>query len=235
LTGLSLPISQNFYIRARGYYRGSFLSASESMTESVRNRFISPAPTPMQVVSRKLHNGVPFDINLPLMGSPGIECRSGGATNDYQVLFYFAGLVSIKSAAITAGTGTVSSTSGGIGGTPSPSCIVNLTGVTNAQRITVTLLGVSNGVNTGDISVQMGVLVGDTNGNGTVNSSDVSQTKLQSGQAVTNSNFREDVNANGTINSSDVSLVKLRSGTALPNDQSPAAVFAVDVSGTGHK
>ena len=78
------------------------------------------------------------------------------------------------------------------------------------------MFGASNGVNTADISVQMAVLVGDTNSNGSVNSSDVSQTKLQSGQAVTNSNFREDVNANGTINSSDVSLVKLKSGSALP-------------------
>ena len=177
----------------------------------------SAPPTPTQVVSRKTHGTAgTFDINLPLTASPGIECRSGGTTNDYLVFFTFAGPVTFSSAAITAGTGTVSSTSGGIGGTPYPSCFVNLTGVTNAQRIAVTLLGVSNGVNTGDISVQMGVLVGDTNGNGTVNSSDVSQTKLQSGQAVTNSNFREDVNANGTINSSDVSLVKLRSGTALP-------------------
>ena len=62
----------------------------------------------------------------------------------------------------------------------------------------------------------MGVLLGDVNGNGSVNSTDVSQTKLQSGQAVTNANFREDVNVNGSINATDVSSVKLKSGTALP-------------------
>ena len=39
--------------------------------------------------SRKLHSGAPFDINLPLTGTSGIECRSGGATNDYQVVFTF--------------------------------------------------------------------------------------------------------------------------------------------------
>ena len=50
----------------------------------------------------------------------------------------------------------------------------------------------------------------------TVNATDVSQTKLKSGQAVDTSNFREDVTVNGTINSSDVSTVKLKSGTALP-------------------
>jgi hypothetical protein len=62
----------------------------------------------------------------------------------------------------------------------------------------------------------MGVLLGDTTANGAVNSTDVSQTKGQSGIVVTISNFREDVTVNGSINSSDVSSVKLHSGTALP-------------------
>ena len=45
---------------------------------------------------------------------------------------------------------------------------------------------------------------GDTNANGVVNASDVGQTKSQSGQAVTSSNFRTDVTVNGTINASDL-------------------------------
>ncbi len=44
LTGLSLANGQNLYIRGRGYYRGSFESASESIAESVRNFFV---PTPI--------------------------------------------------------------------------------------------------------------------------------------------------------------------------------------------
>ena len=70
LTGLSLPLGQDIYIRARGYYRSGYFNASESITESVRNAFITLAPTPAAVVSRKLHGGVPFDINLPLTGTP---------------------------------------------------------------------------------------------------------------------------------------------------------------------
>ena len=153
-----------------------------------------------------------FDINLPLTGSSGIECRSGGVTGDYQVVFTFASPVTFISAVVTAGTGSVSSASG------SGTTVVtaNLTGVTNAQRITVTLQGVNDGTGTGDVSVQMGVLVGDTTGNGTVNASDIGQTKAQSGQAVTGSNFRTDVNVSGSINASDVSLIKSKSGTALP-------------------
>jgi hypothetical protein len=68
----------------------------------------------------------------------------------------------------------------------------------------------------GDVPVSMGVLVGDVNGNATVNSSDVSLSKSQVGQAVSGSNFREDVNVNGLINSADVALVKSEVGTALP-------------------
>ena len=39
LTGLNLPAGQNFYIRARGYYRSGRYNGSESITESVRNAF----------------------------------------------------------------------------------------------------------------------------------------------------------------------------------------------------
>ena len=50
LTGLNLPTGQNFYIRARGYYRTGDNNGSESIAESVRNAFFAgPAgttPTP---------------------------------------------------------------------------------------------------------------------------------------------------------------------------------------------
>ena len=62
----------------------------------------------------------------------------------------------------------------------------------------------------------MGVLLGDTSGNGSVNASDVSLTKLKSGLAVDATNFRSDVTVSNSINATDISLVKLRSGTALP-------------------
>jgi len=60
------------------------------------------------------------------------------------------------------------------------------------------------------------VLVGDVNGNAAVNASDVSLTKVQVGQPVSGSNFREDVNASGTISATDVGQVKANVGTALP-------------------
>jgi hypothetical protein len=62
----------------------------------------------------------------------------------------------------------------------------------------------------------MGVLVGDTNGNGTVNAADVAQTKSRLGQTVGAANFRSDVNANGGIDAADVAIIKQNSGTSLP-------------------
>ena len=165
-------------------------------------------------VSRKVHPGSgTFDISLPVTGPRGVECRTGGGTNGHQVVFTIAGPVTFTSAAITSGTGTVSTASGG--GTST--ITVDLTGVTNAQTITLTLNGVSDGLNMANLAVPMGVLIGDTNNNGSVSGSDISQTKAQSGQAVTAGNFRTDVNVSGGfIGASDIGLVKAQSGTSLP-------------------
>jgi hypothetical protein len=59
-------------------------------------------------------------------------------------------------------------------------------------------------------------LLGDTSGNGSVNASDVSQTKSKSGQAVEATTFRTDVTVSNSINASDVGIVKSKAGTALP-------------------
>jgi hypothetical protein len=171
------------------------------------------APMASDAFSRKVHGGAgTFNIPLPLSGNVGVECRSGGATNDYQMIIDFATSVTVQSASVTSGTGSVSSFSG----SGTSQITVNLTGVTDAQRITMTLHGVNDGTHMGDVPISMGVLVGDVNGNAVVNASDVSLTKSQVGQTVTSSNFREDVNVNGTISATDVALVKSEVGTALP-------------------
>ena len=96
------------------------------------------------------------------------------------------------------------------------SVTVNLTGVINAQRITVTLRGVNDGTTFRDISVPMGVLLGDTNGNGVVSSTDILLVKSKVGQPVDGTNFRLDVNANGVISATDVSITKSQAGIGLP-------------------
>lgn len=167
-------------------------------------------------VSRKVHGAAgTFDIDL-MPPAAGIECRSGGATGDYQVVVKFAAPVTSVSSA------TVSPAVGGsatIVGSPSVNgteVTINLTNVSNAQTLTINLFSVATASTTGNLSVPMSILIGDTTASRAVNASDVSQTKAESGQPVTIGNFRIDVNANGAINSSDISLVKTNSGTALP-------------------
>jgi uncharacterized MnhB-related membrane protein len=172
------------------------------------------------VVSRKTHgNAGNFDIDLPITGTTGIECRSGGATNDYTIVLTFAANVSVNGspqAAVTSGTGTIGSggvSNGGMVVTSGNVVTIPLTNAANAQTINVTLNNVNGSTN---VTIAMGVLIGDVNGNAVVNSSDVSLTKAQVGTPVSGSNFREDVNVNGIISSTDVALVKAKVGTALP-------------------
>src|SRR6202035_3991876 len=121
----------------------------------------SGTPMAQSAFSRKTHGAAgTFDIPLPLTGNVGIECRSGGAINDYQMIINFATTVTVGSASVTSGNGSVSSFS--VSGSQ---VTVNLTGVTNVQRITVTLMNVNDGTHMGDVPVSMGVLVGDVNGN----------------------------------------------------------------------
>ncbi len=156
-----------------------------------------------------------FAVNLPLTGPNGIECRRGGANGDYTMVFTFANpLVSVNQATITGGTGNISSAAID---SDTHKYVVHLTGVTNAQRLTVALVNAHDSTNAiGNVSATMAVLIGDTNADRFCDAVDVSQTKSQSGNPVTNANFREDVNVDGFIDAIDTSLVKSKSGTALP-------------------
>jgi hypothetical protein len=126
------------------------------------------------------------------------------------VVVSFAAPVTFSSASVTSGTGTVSGTN--ITGND---VTINLSGVANAQTINITLFDVNNA---GNVVMPMSLLLGDTTGNGSVNSTDISQTKGQSGLSASMSNFRTDVTVSGSINSSDVSTVKSKSGTALSSN-----------------
>jgi hypothetical protein len=172
-------------------------------------------PILTSAVSRKTHGlAGTYDVDL-LPPASGIEPRSGGANGDYQVVVTFAVPVTVASANAVPATGGTA----WVNGAPTVSgnqVTINLTNVSNAQRFNIDLIGVNDGTSTTNISVPMAVLIGDTTGNGAVNSSDISQTQSQSGQTVTSSNFREDVTVNGLINSSDISLVQSKSGTGLP-------------------
>jgi hypothetical protein len=180
---------------------------------------ISTGPL-LSVVSRKVHGSAgTFDINLPLTGPRGIECRNPGSTGssgvDYKLIFTFSGPVASCG---TASTGSVSS------GPASNQCTVNLTSVPNAQYITVTLTGVSvptacPAAFTGNVSATMGLLIGDVNASTRTDAGDVTLVRQQTPstpESLPAWDFRRDVNASGRTDAGDVTIVRQHTPSTLP-------------------
>lgn len=166
-------------------------------------------------VSRKVHGGTKtFDVDLPLSGAPGVEPRNSG-NNDHKIVVTFPAPVTVNGGngpqATLTGIGTIS------GVTVNGSVVtVDLTGVADVQTIIVTLKNVSDGINTLDIPIKMGVLFGDVNGVNGVSGADVNGCKSQVGVDLTGSNFRNDVDLTGFVSGSDVNQIKAHVGNTLP-------------------
>lgn len=171
-----------------------------------------------KVVSRKTHGTMgAFDVDLPQTGKPGVECRSGGDFGTFNLIYQFSQNITVPGIATkTQGTAVVGVATIG----PNANQVtVPLRSVTDAQHVVITLNGVQNASGTLNNQVaRIDVLLGDTNADLTVDGTDVSQTKAQSGKAASavGSVFREDVNVDGFVDGTDVSLVKSRSGSHLP-------------------
>jgi hypothetical protein len=133
-----------------------------------------------------------------------------------MVFSFGQNLVSVGGATVTAGSANILSSL--IDPSDPHRYIVDLSNVANAQTVKVTLSDVFDalGNHTALISQTMGVLLGDTNGDGFVNAGDALQTRNRSGQATGATNFRSDVNTDGFVNSGDTTIVRGRSGTSLP-------------------
>jgi hypothetical protein len=164
-------------------------------------------------VSRKTHAGAgDFDINLPLDGSSGVECRDGAG--NHRLVLTFTNPVVSGTASVTSGTGSVSGSPTFSGNTMT----VNLTGVTNPQSIDLTLTSVTDSSSqvlpTRVLTVKF--LVGDVNGNKTVSASDIAEIKSRSGAVLNGTNFKDDLNLSGTINATDLGQVKGASGNTVP-------------------
>ncbi len=177
----------------------------------------APSPcAPLQVasaVSRKTHGSAgDFDIALPLTGEPGLETRS--TAGNHTVIVTFSNPPMSGNAAVTAGSGSVVGSPTFSGNTMA----VNLSGVADAQKLTLNLSSVTDsfGQVLPTTAVSMNVLAGDANASKTVTSSDIGLTKSLSGLGLTSGNFRSDVNASGGINVTDISLVKAATGHSVP-------------------
>src|SRR6202030_3865135 len=151
------------------------------------------------VVSEKTHGSAGnFDVNLPLTGTRGVECRApgslpNGATGDYQLVFTFSNnLHSVASASVTHAQNTTASVGSTAIGPKPNQYTVNLTNVSNQQYLQVNLSNVTDvlGNTLGVVSSpQMGVLIGDVNASGQVDSGDVLLVQKQNGQGLPAANF----------------------------------------------
>jgi hypothetical protein len=188
------------------------ISPSGSLFVADTNNQVIRRADPYTAVSRKTQGAGAFDVDLPLTGSPAIESRSGGSASEYQLVLTGYAPVTFSAAHITLGNGTVKSTAG----SGTSTIVLNLSAVTEAQTIAVTLAGVKNGVGTRDVIRADERTHRDVNAEGIVNSADVIVTRNISGQQTDVTNFAFDVNADGAINSADAFVVRARSGTSLP-------------------
>ncbi|MEY2537279.1 MAG: hypothetical protein QOG67_1019 [Verrucomicrobiota bacterium] len=177
----------------------------------VGNDFCTAPPVLASVGSRKTHGTKgDFDIDLPLTGKRAIECRSGGPNNNYKLIYTFS-----TPTIANCGTATLGMVSNGPN---SNQCTVDAQ-LPSGQYYQINLSGVvSGGGGVADIpGPSFGVLVGDTNGDGNVDGTDVSQTKSQSGNSAnTGTAYREDINEDGFVDGTDVAFVKSRSGGHIP-------------------
>ena len=80
----------------------------------------------------------------------------------------FASTVTVSGATVISSDGLATATRSVSGGTVT----VDLSNVANGQTIMVTLTSVNDGTHLGDVAIPMSVLVGDTNGDRSVNTGD---------------------------------------------------------------
>ncbi len=217
VTSLAGPVNTFGSREGRGvdalFYRPGAIAVGPtgSLYLADKNNQVIRRADPYTAVSRKVHGSSVFDLDLPLAAPPAIESRSGGMASAYQVVLSGYAPVTISSARVASGSGTVS----GISGSGTSTIVLDLTGVSTGQTLGLTAR-VNDGVSTRDITVPMSVLVGDANGDGLVNSGDVLLTRSNSGKAADVTNFEADLNGDGYINSSDALIARGQSGTSLP-------------------
>jgi hypothetical protein len=190
------------------------ISATPSLlTLSVSMSGASSPPTLASAVSRKVH-GAAGTFNLPLVltpvTNPTTEPRQGPTQT---IVFTFNKAITAASVAVTECTATAAAP------TFSGNDVnVVLTGVTNAQYVTVALSNVTSadGGTGGAGSVRVGFLAGDVNQNRTVTVADLGLVNAQLAQPVTASNYLNDINASGTLTATDKTLVNGKLSTSLP-------------------
>jgi hypothetical protein len=211
--GFAPPLERRSGLNDAGQVVFGLTTTLADNTERYGIAIWSPTLQLLCAVSRKTHGMTgTFDIDLPLAGEPGIECRSGAA--GHTLVFTFTNTIVSGSAAVTSGVGSVSGAPMFSGHTMT----VNLTGVANAQQITVTLTNVTDAAARviPSVSLSMNVLLGDVNSSKRTDSGDVTVVRNHTVSVPDQQTFRFDVNASGRIDAGDVTATRNATVTVLP-------------------
>jgi hypothetical protein len=165
--------------------------------------------------SKKQGNAGTFNIDLPLNGTPGVECRQGPLGTATSIVFTFSDTVNSVDSTSTSCGRVISTTANGSTVTV---LLKDIQTSCDGSDVTVTLTGVNGDSGTLDsAAVTFGMLAGDVNGDGTVDGNDLHSVRMNSGRGlVTEDNFRNDVSADGKVNHADISLTRAARGNSLP-------------------
>ncbi len=165
--------------------------------------------------SRKTHSGnTDFDLTLfpSASNTTPIEPRSIGS--GHKLLFEFNQPVTAPNS-VTAKDANNNVIPNVIHSTARNIVTVILPNLADNQRISITLAGI-NGNSASNVTQEVGFLVGDINGSGTVTAADIMALKARANSMLDQNNFRFDLNLSGKIDGADVSVAKARSATKLP-------------------
>jgi hypothetical protein len=178
------------------------------------NANVTPiAPVLLSVTSTKTHgNAGPFALPIATVAdiNANVTVEPRNIDGGHSIVFRFdipvtsPGDVSLV-LTLPASGATASATVG----TNTNEIIVNLTGVSDKQRIAITLSNI-DGVPSAGATTFIGFIAGDVNNSRSVTPGDVSSVKARAGQTTNSRNFWFDLNASGGINAADVSAVKAR-------------------------
>ena len=190
-------------------------------------------PAPLSAVSRKTH-GASDDFNVDLLPpAPGIEMRrnthndttpASNVGHDHRVVVTFPASVTLTGVTVTTNNANDANNqpppSATFSGNNSSVITIDLHNIPDVRRLTITLNGVSdgNGNGPGPVTLGMGVLYGDCDQSARVDSNDVTLTRQNTLQPVTQTppTFKEDLDLSDRIDSSDVTVTRQNSLHSLP-------------------
>src|SRR5688500_14993275 len=192
------------------HHRLTILLAHLLLVALVAAPAAAQAPRLIHAASRLQHGsgaGSARDVALPLEGASGIEPRAVGKGMTL-VLTFDRPLASRATAAVAAGTATIS-------GTPTVSrntMSVALTGVADRQEVALSVSGYGGGRDAKPLTVRFRTLQGDVDADGTVSRQDLSAVMTTAGRSTDGSNFRADTDASGSVSAADVNHTRGRLG-----------------------